>query len=362
MEDICKKIKPQFDHIIVGQGLAGTCLALQLIRQGKKIIVFDEPEKNRASAVAGGLFNPITGKRLTKSWNADEIFAYLFTFYKEAELSLDRQFFYPQPVYQPFISIEEQNDWMARSEGRELKNLIDRVFTSSAYGSQSYDEFGGIRINQTGYLDTNLFMRSVRNLLEKQHAYQEKFFNSDRLRISNDKVSYENLDASSIIFCQGIGSLNGPIFGWVPIIPLKGETITISLSEKPKAIFNRGVYILPRGIGNHYLVGATYKPNDSTDGVTSEAKAEMEEKATSLIKMRFLTITQNWGVRPSTKDRRPILGSHPLHKNVVIFNGLGTKGVSLAPYFSDLLANWLEGKAEIPWEVNIERFKALYSN
>src|SRR5258706_5849421 len=84
-------IKIKVDHIIVGQGLAGSCLAIQLLNRGKKLVVFDEPEKNRASTVAAGLFNPITGKRMTKSWMADEIFTYLFQFYSAVATFLNKK-------------------------------------------------------------------------------------------------------------------------------------------------------------------------------------------------------------------------------------------------------------------------------
>ncbi|HNP08097.1 MAG TPA: FAD-binding protein, partial [Cyclobacteriaceae bacterium] len=80
------------DYIIVGLGLAGACLALQLLKRGKRILVFDTPSKNRASLIAAGLFNPITGKRIVKTWKADEIFSYLFKFYREAEKELQAKF------------------------------------------------------------------------------------------------------------------------------------------------------------------------------------------------------------------------------------------------------------------------------
>ncbi len=363
MRFICKTINASFDHIIIGQGLAGSCLALQLLRRGKKVIVFDQPQNNRASAVAAGLFNPVTGKRLTKAWEADKVFPYLFQFYAEAEESLGQKFFYPQPIYQPFVSIAEQNDWMARSESRELKKFVERIFTESVYGDQTYDDFGGILINHTGYLNTNLFMQGLRLVLEKENAYQPHYFDISLLKIRNDKVNYKNYEGTNIIFCEGLGSLKNPLFGWVPIIPLKGETLSISIKEKPKAIFNRGVYLVPSGREREeeYLAGATYQPNDHTEGISTTAKAELEEKISALIKIPFKTNFQNWGIRPSTRDRRPVLGAHPLYKNVIAFNGLGTKGVSLAPYFSDLLADWLCHEAEIPSEINIARFKALYS-
>jgi len=62
-------------------------------------------------------------------------------------------------------------------------------------------------------------------------------------------------------------------------------------------------------------------------------------------------------MRPTTPDRKPILGVHPQHAQAVVFNGLGTKGVSLAPYFSGVLAEALENDAPINKEVDIDRYK-----
>jgi glycine oxidase len=360
MKDICL-IKAQLDYIIVGQGLAGSCLALQLIRQGKKICVFDEPQNNRASAVAAGLFNPVTGKFLKQAWIADKIYPYLFEFYSTAEKLLGRIFFYPQPIYRPFINIEEQNEWMARSEEPHLKKFISTIFTQSAFGDQSNDPFGGILTKQSGYLDTNQFMQGVADLLRSMNSIQEESFDCLELQIFDKKIVYKNIEASGVIFCDGLGIKTNPFFNWVPIRSLKGETLTVSLTEKPEVIFNRGVYLVPTGSSNEFLVGATYNPNDLSAGITHQSRIELEEKLKDLIKIPFTICHQNWGMRSTTVDRKPVLGSHPEYKNLIIFNSLGTKGVSLAPYFSSVLAEWLEGKTEIPFEVNIERFKSLYS-
>ena len=93
------------DHIIVGLGLAGAAMALQLIRRGKKIVVFDVQSNNRASTVAAGLFNPVSGKMMTKSWRADDLFPYLVDFYKEAERFTSQHFFHPGPIYIPDRSV-----------------------------------------------------------------------------------------------------------------------------------------------------------------------------------------------------------------------------------------------------------------
>ena len=321
-------------------------------------MVFDEPEKNRASSVAAGLFNPVTGKRLVKSWNADKIFSYLFQFYSDAEKLLNENFFHPMPIYCPFVSVEEQNEWMSISSEDSLSVFIEKIFTQPTF-KQTNNEFGGFLIRQSGYVDVNLFMISVRKFLKD--SFRQQNFDANKVEVHANEIHYENIHADAIIFCDGMKAKSNPFFAELPVIPLKGETLSVKLNENPEAIFNRGVYLVPDLKSNSFKVGATYQPNDSVQGTTANARAELEDKLNKLTNIPFQIIEQDWGIRPSTRDRRPIVGHHPQHKNILTFNGLGTKGVSLSPYFSNVIADWLEGKIEIPREVNIERFKALYS-
>jgi glycine oxidase len=84
---------------------------------------------------------------------------------------------------------------------------------------------------------------------------------------------------------------------------------------------------------------------------------ELTEKLNELAVFPYKITNQSWGIRPTTPDRRPILGAHPEHQNVLIFNGLGTKGVSLAPYFSQVLSELLENEVPLNKEVDIQRYK-----
>lgn len=344
---------------MVGQGLAGSCLAMRLLTQGKRIIVFDDPQNNCSSTKAAGLFNPITGKLLTRTWMADKVFPELMHFYQSMEDWLGSRFFYPQPIYRPFISVEEQNEWMGLSVQMNMKNYIEQVFTTSTCGDQVHDPHGGILV-KGGYLDVNSFIDSIRNHLISLQAYQLSVFEESELKIEESYVQYHQYKASKIILCTGTSILNYRSFGGVPIRPLKGETLTIQFGEQPELIFNRGVYVVPWG-SRLFKVGATYEARNLSDTITQEGRLELEQKLIELMKISYQVEGQDWGFRPTTPDRRPILGYYPELKNVVIFNGLGTKGVSLAPYFSAQLANWLSGAGEIQPEVNISRFKSLFS-
>ena len=349
------------DYIIVGQGLAGSTLALRMLEQGTSFMVFDEPASNRSSAIAAGLFNPITGKLMTKTWMAEKIFPELHQFYSWAEKILGHRFFYPQPIYRPFLSVAEQNEWMGKSVDPALRDYVQEVFTQSKYGNQVYDPFGGIVLKQCGYLDVRSFLHYVRDHLLKTQSYVPERFDETHLEIKPQGVRYKDIDAGKIIFCNGTVQQQSTMVSDVPIRLLKGETLVIELEEPLELIYNRGVYMVPMHEKNRYKVGATYESKLLTPETTLAGHLELQQKLDELLKVPYRIISQDWGFRPTTPDRKPILGMHPVSENVIIFNGLGTKGVSLAPYFSGQLLDWLSGKIEIRPEVNINRFKSLFS-
>ena len=359
-EKIDNRVSKKVDYIIVGLGLAGACLCVQLMRKGKRIVVFDRPDENRASAVAAGIFNPITGKRIVKTWKADEIFSYLREFYKQAEQELSLKFFFPTELYTPFRSVEEQNEWMARSTDPSFSDYILKVTSSSTFGNQVDDQLGGILLDQCGYIRTSVFLEGVRDKVKQTQCYFNDLLDEEKLEITEGQVSYQELIADKIIFCSGIHQLKSNLFKGLPLKPLKGEVITIKTSTPLNRIYNRGVYVIESG-EMEYKVGATYDLTHLNSGITEAGRISLTEKVGEFLNVPFEVTHQDWGIRPSTIDRRPLLGSHPKFENVFIFNGLGTKGVSLAPYFSGQLADYIFDTGKLDKEVNINRVKALYS-
>jgi glycine/D-amino acid oxidase-like deaminating enzyme len=142
--------------------------------------------------------------------------------------------------------------------------------------------------------------------------------------------------------------------------PLKGETILVRAPFEENIIVNRGVYIVPGLQQGEWRIGATYNFQDKAPGITAEAKTELEEKLNELMDIQYQCVSQEWGFRPTTPDRRPLLGRHPEQQALIIFNGFGTKGVSLAPYFSDVLLRWMENGIPLNKLVDIERYKSVY--
>lgn len=346
------------DYIIVGQGLAGSAIALQLLKRKRSFVLIDASASNHTSRIAAGLFNPITGKKMTSTWLAETLFPYLHTFYEEAERNTQSRFFHAMPLYRPFLSVEEQNEWMGKSVDPAYTPFIEKIFLSH-HVNGIHDSFGGLLLKQCGFLDTSTYVKAVKQFMLSNHqTVLDEMANLDEIIINSDSITYRDNKATHLILCQGVHESRW--FSWLPIRPLKGETIRIKTSFNEKLIVNRGVYVVPSSQMNEWRVGGTYNFQDKSSHVTSEAKIELQEKLNALMAAPFEIVGQEWGVRPTTPDRRPLLGRHPEHKNLWVFNGFGTKGVSLSPYFSEVLINAIENGSRINKEVDIERYKVLY--
>lgn len=345
------------DYIIVGQGLAGSAVAIQLLKLGKRILVIDQTQHNTSSRIAAGLFNPITGRRVVKTWMADILFPYLHRHYQHVEALSGERFFYPMRLYRPFGAIAEQNEWMGRSEDSEFSPYIDEIFTKSVYPDIS-DDYGGLKLNQCGYVNTRAYIGAVRRLVEENGFFLAEEADLETLYIESDGVHYKNFEARQIVICTGTHTF--PWFDWVPIRPLKGETLCIESSYNEELIINRGVYMVPGNRKGEWRIGATYDLHGIKPGITELARVELTEKMKELVTFPFNIVGQDWGFRPTTKDRRPILGRHPALKRLYIFNGMGTKGVSLTPFLAEMLTRFIENGDPINKEVDLERYKLLY--
>lgn len=155
------------DFLLIGQGIAGTILSYRLIQEGYNVALIDQPEKNISSKVAAGLYNPVTGRKMVKTWNADLLFSEIEPLYEELEALLKSKFLYKNPIYRPFLSIEEQNEWMGNSGDTKFSAYIKEIKTSSFF-EEVKDEFGGVLLNISGYVDINVLLDAYQDFLDKR--------------------------------------------------------------------------------------------------------------------------------------------------------------------------------------------------
>jgi len=353
-----------YDFILVGHGLAGGILARTLSQQGFKLVVFDTYKANAASRVAAGLINPLAGKRFAKSWLAEKLVPFAISFYQQVEQELGIQVWHTLPILKLFSSIEEQNTWMGKSSNPALNEFIKNVHLNLPASETVIQEFGAIEIAQSGYLNVNLFLDTLLKDIAKHHYLVNLPFEYQKLQVTPDFVSYaldnDTIKARKIVFCEGYKAIDNPFFNWLPFSPNKGEVLEIKIDNfSAECIYNKAVYVLPFGT-NRFKVGATYNWRELNENVSPEALAELSERTGQIIKKPFEVLNQAVGIRPAVRDRRPLIGWHPEHANLGIFNGMGSKGVMMAPYLAKNYTQSLTGTKLEP-EADIARYLKFLS-
>lgn len=349
----------EVDYLIVGSGLAGICFAETCLLHHKKIIVLNDTSQN-STTIAGGLYNPIILKRFTKIWEAEAQLAISIPFYKKLEVKLHTTFLYEIPLLRKLNNIEEQNNWFAASDKPNLSRyLSSELEPLNNEAIQSNYKFG--KVHETGFLDTAKFKKYYTNYLIAENGYLEETFDYSKLVIQDDQVAYHAIRAKKIVFAEGFGLHNNPYFNNLPLDGTKGELLIIKAENlKLNEIINSSIWILPLG-NDLYKVGATYNWEDKTNQKTEEAKLELVTNLKELLNCDFEIIEHLAGVRPTVKDRRPLLGKHYKHNNLFILNGMGTRGVLFAPYLSDKLFQYIENGIPLNNEISIERiYKKLF--
>jgi glycine/D-amino acid oxidase-like deaminating enzyme len=349
------------DFIIVGHGIASVAVVEHLKKHKASFVLFSDENPNSSSKVAAGLYNPVTGRKMKQTWMAPELFPYLEEFYQDLEKSLQSKFLYKKAIYRPFLSWEDQNDWMASDE--KNKYFVKNTFTDSQYSEFINDDFGGVLLEKSGFLDVKEMLRSHKNKLISEDQFLEERLDFKKLRFEENKLTYEKIEAKKIIFCDGPLSQN-QFFDWLPTAPVKGEILHIKTEKSlpEEVIFNRGVFLVKNPQHAYYRVGATYEWKNLNYEPTEKARMQLADKLDDLLHVKYEIIDQVAGIRPASKDRRPLIGKHPELKNVFIFNGLGTKGVSLAPFFANEFVESIINLKKLNNEVNINRYYPLYSS
>ncbi|MGD9489491.1 MAG: NAD(P)/FAD-dependent oxidoreductase [Calditrichaceae bacterium] len=343
------------NYIIVGQGLAGSLLAYSLRQAGKSVLIVDSFKPNSSSRVAAGLINPVTGRRMVKTWQSDTLLPFAEKTYLELEGYFKKPFFFKMNIARLFTHAEQKNDWEIKQTSAEYKNYVcsgpDPLNYKHIRAPLGFSEIRGsarVDVKMLLFLFTNDF-------IEKEQLLSEKFDYQD-IKVTPEMIFWKKFSASKLIFCEGTGISNNPYFNRLPLSGTKGELLTVKIPAlKSGRIIKHGIFIIP--LGNQlFRVGATYNHEDKCESVTLQAREELIRKLKLILKTPFSIIDQQAGFRPVVIDRRPVIGLHPLFPSLGIFNGLGTKGVSLTPYFAANFTNNLIHGTPIHPEADINRF------
>lgn len=349
------------DYMIIGGGIAGTILGYRLLEEGKSIIIIDEDSAKASWKVAGGVWNAISFRRILKSWMADEMSDEAIVFYREVEKKLGISFYESKEIVRLFGDVFSQNSWYTKSGEKEFANYLSDDVPDALKTLPLKIPFGAGRVKKGGFVNLHLFIQSLKEHLNKNAVLVEDRFDFSNLKVSDNKVVYGDFTAENIIFCEGYELINNPYFKWLPMKATKGEGLIL---KNPgwnfDFILNNGKHLMDMKDGR-MGVGATFNWKELDYEPTEEGKQELLTYLEKNFDYRDWEVLEHKaGIRPTVSDRRPLVGLHPNFNNVFIFNGLGTKGVLIAPWMSKIFCNYLLRGDELPKEANIRRFIKKY--
>ena len=349
------------DYLIIGQGLAGSLLAWELIQRGAKVLIVDNGKAN-ASQVAAGLINPITGMRFVKGPHTDRQLLTAVNFYQQLKTHFGETFYIKKPMLRIIRNENELNYCMKRLQDPQYLNYFDRFIEPGLPENSIIAPLGSLLQKQTGYLLTRPLLNSLKEFFIAKDSYLEMNFNYQDIKDKDNSIYWKNIQLGRIIFCDGHQCTENPWFSWLPFQPVKGEILTLTVNKPlPDKILNYGNWMIPV---NQYTLrtGATFdRENLDTRPTESGRQSLLKSLATVCSEMKpESTIAHRANIRPCTLDKNPFIGQHPQNRKITIFNGFGSKGSLLIPGYAIQFANFLINKAPISESADIKRFEATH--
>jgi glycine/D-amino acid oxidase-like deaminating enzyme len=307
---------------IVGQGLAGTCLAWHFRRRGIPFRIVDR-EQGGSSRVAAGLVNPVTGKNFEPTPHVAELLPEALAFYQELETLLDERFWHPLPILRLATDEKEWSKMLAKRTRPDVARWLDG-------GPRVADGWcGALRLTGGGRLDTRRFLDASRAFFLKHDIYRKS------------EVSHDSPPAQTI-WCDGAAGLVIGRHG--PHRCAKGEILTLLAPHWPQDhIRIGGGWLVPLGDGC-FKAGATYEWDQLDESPTPAGLEKVRAIARRLGgDDRFEVTAHEAGIRPIIRRSEPQAG--PLDGGNWMFNGLGSKGSLTAPAMARRLAERIIGRS-----------------
>lgn len=369
------------DFILVGQGISGTMMYRFLKRAGYKVMVIDEAKPNTASRVASGVINPVTGRRIVKTWLIDEVMPFASSTYESVsdELKIDAikevsiVDFFPTPqITEAF-----------KKRFAEDKEFLSMPADPGKWSSALNYEFGFGEIMPAYLVNLpDILSASRHRMIEDNELIQQRFEESRlqllsggvryvlsdednsflvQINIQSPEIDPTEIESSYIIFCDGIGGTNNPYFSNLPFAPNKGEALLVEIKDLPtNHIYKKGFSLVPWK-DNIFWLGSNYLWEFENDSPTPGYYRFAEHWLKQNLKVPFNIIDHLAGIRPATLERRPFIGFHPVHQQIGIFNGMGAKGCSLAPFFANQFVNAIISGKPVYKEADVKRFTRILS-
>ncbi|MDO5509157.1 MAG: FAD-dependent oxidoreductase [Weeksellaceae bacterium] len=343
----------EVDAIIVGLGLGSALVACEMHRDSKRFVIFDNAQQS-ASHIAAGVYNPVVLKRFNLIWEHYTQMREMQDMFSSIEKFYNQKLLHSLALYRIIHHENESKTWEIKAQQPGLNQYmqddilsVENPFLNTPHGVGE--------VKGCGYVDIKMLLE----LVKRHHATSirtEQFMHSKLQSTADNTWRYDDLQAKHVIFAEGVQVKNNPYFSWVPIEPNKGEVLTLEIQESiPGAIWKKKCFLMPRSSGEYY-VGSTYQREFDDDKPSIENKEYLQNALSEFFTGSYTIVKHQAALRPTIRDRKPIIGEHPAHPGLYCLNGLGTRGTLNGPFAVNRLLKNIFQSEEIPAEMNVQRF------
>ncbi|MEO9885507.1 MAG: FAD-dependent oxidoreductase [Balneola sp.] len=368
-----------FDYCILGAGLAGLSLAKELSESSTqtKILVVDTNGIGAgASGSPIGLVNPATGRFANKSWKAEESVNAIKANLKDVSEYSSETYYVSNGVIRPAmdskIALRMKENIHTAAWPKGWCNWMDEEEIKRDFPNLTCKD-GGVWIAVGATVAIPVYLKAlakklVRNGVEivthTQYDVQtEKTSTKNKVLESNWNLKLEhNIEYSikNLVVTAGIKTQEFDFWKDLPIHPIKGQVAVFECENEfpyDSAVSATGYFA---SIDKKtFVAGSTYEHNFDHENTDEKGLNYVQNRLLRVIPQleNKITLISQWsGIRASTRDRMPIVGSHPTIPNCTVFTALGSKGLLYSSLIAKELVSYFRNEGSISNEISIGRF------
>lgn len=340
------------DYLIIGQGLAGSLLAFELIQRQHKVLVIDNNHVGSSSQVAAGIINPVTGHRLNLTEGFTPNMAKAQETYGQLEKALNCQI-YREIDQHRLIKNPGQAEYLKKRLSDPVYNDFLKSTTQKTFKDTRH---GVVQVRQTALVDTKRLLESIKRWLKDSESYLSGSIDYTALTptltgVSLQGVACQTIEAKYVIFCEGYQAINNPWLKDLPFKLSKGEILTLTNKSQYHTMLSWGRWYVPLTNGLAKL-GSNYAWGDLSLNPSTNIKNKLLSSLDENLTLNAELVDHEVGIRPTTQYRQPFIGPISGLENAYCFNGFGSKGCLTIPQHAADLCDFLLNRKPLATEVS----------
>ena len=332
------------DVVIVGGGVIGLTLAIELRRAGLSVSVLEKHQPGReASWAAGGMIahceaGPHPLFRQLARASAEMYLSFVRVLQDESGIDVDFS-------SQGTIRFLDDDETELRAQGKPLSpESLREIEPELAYS-------GPAELLPQFCVDPRLLVEALLKAAWRLDIHVASGSDVTHLQIEEGKAvaavtTKTRYSAKAIVNCAGAWSGQ---FSPVPIPtrPIKGQMLALIHEKKylvRHVVSGNGVYVIPRGDGRT-VIGSTVEDVGFDKRVEPDVVQQLRQAAAVLFPgLGEALIHDDWaGLRPGTPDKLPIMGRTSV-EGYFVATGHYRDGILLAPITARLMSQLILGK------------------